>query len=721
MESSQRPRAKDLPCALATLVSLYRSRGLKECETKKSQTKRHASSKESKNGLQTYHDFFPELVEVQAHLEDYSLCERHYNQLIASDLLRQSLLNPDQIYPLRNSQKRFRHSIDNSDLDSISNPRTSHEIGIQVGGQPTREIGVQVCTELTIQDLKNCIHLLQIEISDLQKQLDHAYDYVVESWERDVKAKKINQTLREQNNVMAYKWETRFNSQAKRINAIVQIAKQERQNVYDDIESLILNKQRFSLDNLLNYTSQDWLVKRNSVIINFIETLTYNNLNPNDPDLQEKIFKRAVAVDAIYGSRHGKYVSEINLAASAIKYSLARSKTIIDIDNHIVSSGSYTKFINWMESLAVEQEPLPEGLLFLAFDNEQRGQHNYLDRGYNTVIYHTVTSFVAFNMNKHDQTQFTVTPWLYNSLTSLQYKELHHSTLAMETECEQELHIYLSLILEELITEKKSRLNPIDLIVKNQKGSSSQSKWCNKCNATNIDNRKRNCPHCGTKLASLAALQAASANKLDQVNNIIAQSKPLIIRSHTFIRKPETSHFEHISITQKSSPDQGIILPEMYVPDPLAVNPNSINNVKKILEHIQVITGVDQGTRKWVPVTCDGVPYNLAQKIKKDFPWLILIPGALHEEMNMLKAFVELNWYYFLLLYLFLRNNIIPNLIFTNAFVGPLTSNNSLFVKDIGLKISLDFLKNVPTTTNHGTRFAISTEMLLLTSYYGRM
>ncbi|RHZ49681.1 hypothetical protein Glove_518g13 [Diversispora epigaea] len=26
------------------------------------------------------------------------------------------------------------------------------------------------------------------------------------------------------------------------------------------------------------------------------------------------------------------------------------------------------------------------------------------------------------------------------------------------------------------------------------------------------------------------------------------------------------------------------------------------------------------------------------------FPWLILIPGALHEEMNMLKAFVELNW-----------------------------------------------------------------------------
>jgi len=41
---------------------------------------------------------------------------------------------------------------------------------------------------------------------------------------------------------------------------------------------------------------------------------------------------------------------------------------------------------------------------------------------------------------------------------------------------------------------------------------------------------------------------------------------------------------------------------------------------------------------------CGGVPYHHAQKVKKDFPWLILVPGALHEEMNMVKAFVELNW-----------------------------------------------------------------------------
>jgi len=72
---------------------------------------------------------------------------------------------------------------------------------------------------------------------------------------------------------------------------------------------------------------------------------------------------------------------------------------VINIDNYITSSGSYFQFQKWLEELSKQEELLPEGLLFLAFDNEQRGQKNYLDRGYNTVIYHIVTSFVTFNMS----------------------------------------------------------------------------------------------------------------------------------------------------------------------------------------------------------------------------------------------------------------------------------------------------------------------------------
>ena len=71
--------------------------------------------------------------------------------------------------------------------------------------------------------------------------------------------------------------------------------------MYTDIESLIRDNDRFSLENLLNYTPQTWLSKRNQVIVKFIETLTNNTLNTDSLN-SKKIYKRAMAVDLIYGS-----------------------------------------------------------------------------------------------------------------------------------------------------------------------------------------------------------------------------------------------------------------------------------------------------------------------------------------------------------------------------------------------------------------------------------
>ena len=108
-----------------------------------------------------------------------------------------------------------------------------------------------------------------------------------------------------------------------------------------------------------------------------------------------------MVVDAIYGARHRKYVSAINLA---IKYSIAKSRTIIDLDSRFLSSDGYKKFIKWQENLAGEAIPPPKGLLILAFDNEQKGVKNYLDRNYN--------NFLAFNFDTIDQTQIIQEPWV---------------------------------------------------------------------------------------------------------------------------------------------------------------------------------------------------------------------------------------------------------------------------------------------------------------------
>ena len=74
-------------------------------------------------------------------------------------------------------------------------------------------------------------------------------------------------------------------------------------------------------------------------------------------------------------------------------------------------------------------------------------------------------------------------------------------------------------------------------------------------------------------------------------------------------------------------------VPEIYVPDPVNINPNSIANVEKVLLHIETIR-----------MGADGVPYSRATKLKEKFSWLVLTPGQLHKEMNMLRAYAELAW-----------------------------------------------------------------------------
>ena len=76
------------------------------------------------------------------------------------------------------------------------------------------------------------------------------------------------------------------------------------------------------------YSPSKWLAERNPVMVRFIEILTHKE-NEHQHE-GERLFKCVIAVDAIYGSRHLKYISAISLAVSAIKYSLARSKMIVD-------------------------------------------------------------------------------------------------------------------------------------------------------------------------------------------------------------------------------------------------------------------------------------------------------------------------------------------------------------------------------------------------------
>src|SRR6266498_2345486 len=199
----------------------------------------------------------------------------------------------------------------------------------------------------------------------------------------------------------------------------------------------------------------------------------------------------------------------------------------------------------------------------------------------------------------------------------------------MENEIHKELTNYLSIILEELCIEKNQEENMIDELVHNQ-SQTGYKKKCSVCQTFNIDNKKWVYLTCRNKLPTLAKINQQSNEPLKIINNI---EKLLIIHPHTF---KESSKPRSILKSEDTS--------QIFVPDLVGINSNSIANVRKVLEHIEEISEIKDSSHKWIVVTCDGVPYHHIQKIKKDFPWLILIPNALHEEINMLKAFVELNW-----------------------------------------------------------------------------
>ena len=79
----------------------------------------------------------------------------------------------------------------------------------------------------------------------------------------------------------------RFTDKQDRVKLVMEIAKMERRNVYNDITSLMKNQDRFGLDNLLEYSPSKWLSEQDPVIVKFIQALT---ITKTKIDVKEKSF-----------------------------------------------------------------------------------------------------------------------------------------------------------------------------------------------------------------------------------------------------------------------------------------------------------------------------------------------------------------------------------------------------------------------------------------------
>ncbi|RIB06887.1 hypothetical protein C2G38_2215983 [Gigaspora rosea] len=189
----------------------------------------------------------------------------------------------------------------------------------------------------------------------------------------------------------------------------------------------------------------------------------------------------------------------------------------------------------------------------------------------------------------------------------------------MEKVLEIELLEFINEIISNLYSEKNQKVNEIDKLVEKQNSLSNKNKQCLNCFESEIDNKKRNCPKCNTKLPTLASIsQASSFQQTTLPENI---DKTVVFKLY----EPKQSSIKvqrpKISITQRTITDEGIKIPDLYIPDPIPINPNSLINVQKILEHIEIIAGIKSGKRRWLPVAWDSICNIYRYSIASELIW----------------------------------------------------------------------------------------------------
>ncbi|RHZ87941.1 hypothetical protein Glove_28g33 [Diversispora epigaea] len=178
--------AQYLPCLFKNLVEKYNHIGLSICDTKQNQRARHATGKVVIAKLQSFICYFPKLNYLQNQLNEFSICEKHYNQVIVKDNIFIKKLNQST-------------SLNESNYNNNSDQATT--IIVSISDPQIEELQEALSTLQTTHSSQ------ETKINQLVENLDQAYNFVIDSWNKlQVQEKKI-QRLEKENQDLKKQWE----------------------------------------------------------------------------------------------------------------------------------------------------------------------------------------------------------------------------------------------------------------------------------------------------------------------------------------------------------------------------------------------------------------------------------------------------------------------------------------------------------------------------------
>ncbi|KAF0492180.1 hypothetical protein F8M41_021795 [Gigaspora margarita] len=161
-------------------------------------------------------------------------------------------------------------------------------------------------------------------------------------------------------------------------------------------------------------------------------------------------------------------------------------------------------------------------------------------------------------MTLQNRIQHTNLPWACKSFFRFQYKELFDINSQMQEIVNKKLHTYLAEILNLLSEERSFSTNIIDFSIASTITNTTNMKMC---------------------------LEIQKEKKVEAENSTVNQLNNLVIFKPYNINEEQINLFTpNISLTQQSVTDpKEVNISEIYISDPININPNSLANVERFL------------------------------------------------------------------------------------------------------------------------------------------
>ncbi|MEW8547705.1 MAG: hypothetical protein AB2693_29710 [Candidatus Thiodiazotropha sp.] len=464
------------------------------------------------------------------------------------------------------------------------------------------------------------------------------------------------------------------------LDIIELILKKNIASINKDIET-IQNTYR-SVPQLKELNVYEYINQRNKTIVTVLESLTMTSLH-------DDCLRLSVILESIYKLRNARFLGPVSMLQNLTVFSMTNSKTAVDVMGNFGAGGKYSALCKWLDTMSSIPTPFPKGDTLVVFDNEQVIGKTWNIRPQNKIKTSIITTVAAAQLDKENiveqDSNCHPKTWFTQAQTENVVAEM---VAAKETFSDQlrrvhmdQFKIFIRASIEQILEEQSSSdkeppsVDVIDKIVEKLQ-QEREFKTCLDCNIL-VSKSKRKCPTCKKDLVKYSADSGTSSYS----DAATSPSESISFKNINFDKKhkppaTDTLRYDHIPSGHSTDPIPVCVL------DPVFVNPNSFDSLKLVLRHIGNLAGIKRygGTeREWVIVCCDGLPYTMVFRMiqeyltcttcnsgflgseqfeqhKKqhpgvndvqyirEFDWVMLHTGDGHYEMNLMKAFVELNW-----------------------------------------------------------------------------